>query len=209
MNSEGCNSACCRGGVCSLSESYRSPRTRLAGQGVGSWSSGRQGPQPLAAEESRSEGWAAWPASPSTGRRVPCSSNGMPWWGVAWSPLPLGQPEFLKEVCPCRAALTIMPVSLPAAIVNPKQPKETPKSFSFDYSYWSHTSVSPGLGFRGGGSQLRPAHCVILCQSLDLSESVGRGTHPLPCRTDAGGVGLGGGRGEGPAFLTCLVRDRS
>ncbi|EPY85626.1 hypothetical protein CB1_000360001, partial [Camelus ferus] len=26
------------------------------------------------------------------------------------------------------------------AIVNPKQPKETPKSFSFDYSYWSHTS---------------------------------------------------------------------
>ncbi|XP_070278675.1 kinesin-like protein KIF1A isoform X20 [Myotis yumanensis] len=25
-------------------------------------------------------------------------------------------------------------------IVNPKQPKETPKSFSFDYSYWSHTS---------------------------------------------------------------------
>uniref|UniRef100_A0AC11EP98 Kinesin family member 1A n=1 Tax=Ovis aries TaxID=9940 RepID=A0AC11EP98_SHEEP len=28
----------------------------------------------------------------------------------------------------------------PQAIVNPKQPKETPKSFSFDYSYWSHTS---------------------------------------------------------------------
>ncbi|KAM6152180.1 kinesin-like protein KIF1A isoform 5-T5 [Erethizon dorsatum] len=25
-------------------------------------------------------------------------------------------------------------------IINPKQPKETPKSFSFDYSYWSHTS---------------------------------------------------------------------
>ncbi|XP_072263896.1 kinesin-like protein KIF1A isoform X8 [Pyxicephalus adspersus] len=25
-------------------------------------------------------------------------------------------------------------------IANPKQPKETPKSFSFDYSYWSHTS---------------------------------------------------------------------
>ncbi|XP_074860784.1 kinesin-like protein KIF1A [Carettochelys insculpta] len=25
-------------------------------------------------------------------------------------------------------------------IVNPKQPKETPKSFSFDYSYWSHTT---------------------------------------------------------------------
>ncbi|XP_074924763.1 kinesin-like protein KIF1A isoform X7 [Chelonoidis abingdonii] len=25
-------------------------------------------------------------------------------------------------------------------IVNPKQPKETPKSFSFDFSYWSHTT---------------------------------------------------------------------
>nr|XP_014344552.1 PREDICTED: kinesin-like protein KIF1A [Latimeria chalumnae] len=25
-------------------------------------------------------------------------------------------------------------------IVNPKQPKESPKSFSFDYSYWSHTT---------------------------------------------------------------------
>lgn len=44
-------------------------------------------------------------------------------------------------------ALTVMP-ALPAAIINPKQPKETPKSFSFDYSYWSHTSVSPGLGAR-------------------------------------------------------------
>ncbi|KAJ6669184.1 hypothetical protein lerEdw1_007993 [Lerista edwardsae] len=27
-----------------------------------------------------------------------------------------------------------------SAIINPKQPKETPKSFSFDYSYWSHTT---------------------------------------------------------------------
>lgn len=26
-------------------------------------------------------------------------------------------------------------------IINPKNPKEAPKSFSFDYSYWSHTSV--------------------------------------------------------------------
>ncbi|XP_069039784.1 kinesin-like protein KIF1B isoform X17 [Lepisosteus oculatus] len=26
-------------------------------------------------------------------------------------------------------------------IVNPKNPKESPKSFSFDYSYWSHTSI--------------------------------------------------------------------
>ena len=30
----------------------------------------------------------------------------------------------------------------PAGIINPKNPKEAPKSFSFDYSYWSHTSVS-------------------------------------------------------------------
>ncbi|XP_019349378.1 kinesin-like protein KIF1B isoform X3 [Alligator mississippiensis] len=27
------------------------------------------------------------------------------------------------------------------SIVNPKNPKEAPKSFSFDYSYWSHTSA--------------------------------------------------------------------
>lgn len=30
----------------------------------------------------------------------------------------------------------------PLGIINPKNPKEAPKSFSFDYSYWSHTSVS-------------------------------------------------------------------
>lgn len=41
---------------------------------------------------------------------------------------------------------------LPTAIVNPKQPKETPKSFSFDYSYWSHTSVSRA-GPGGGGTR--------------------------------------------------------
>ena len=34
------------------------------------------------------------------------------------------------------------PICFPLAILNPKQPKETPKSFSFDYSYWSHTTVS-------------------------------------------------------------------
>lgn len=37
-----------------------------------------------------------------------------------------------------------VPFCLPLAILNPKQPKETPKSFSFDYSYWSHTTVSGG-----------------------------------------------------------------
>ncbi|MEE6509227.1 hypothetical protein FKM82_025022 [Ascaphus truei] len=38
----------------------------------------------------------------------------------------------------CRSSINIS--FLNSAIVNPKQPKETPKSFSFDYSYWSHTS---------------------------------------------------------------------
>lgn len=63
-------------------------------------------------------------------------------------------------------------VPLPTAIVNPKQPKETPKSFSFDYSYWSHTSVSPGWGSTGGGPQLcgHPSCCVAHTQSLGLSE---------------------------------------
>lgn len=28
-----------------------------------------------------------------------------------------------------------------SAIINPKQSKDAPKSFTFDYSYWSHTSV--------------------------------------------------------------------
>lgn len=37
-----------------------------------------------------------------------------------------------------------VPICLSPAILNPKQPKETPKSFSFDYSYWSHTTVSTG-----------------------------------------------------------------
>uniref|UniRef100_A0A8D1FQ13 Kinesin motor domain-containing protein n=1 Tax=Sus scrofa TaxID=9823 RepID=A0A8D1FQ13_PIG len=39
-------------------------------------------------------------------------------------------------------------------IVNPKQPKETPKSFSFDYSYWSHTSVTPPGHSHSGHTEL-------------------------------------------------------
>lgn len=31
---------------------------------------------------------------------------------------------------------------LATGISNPKQPKDTAKTFTFDYSYWSHTSVS-------------------------------------------------------------------
>lgn len=85
---------------------------------------------------------------------------------------------------------------LPAAIVNPKQPKEMPKSFSFDYSYWSHTSVSPGLGFQSGGllpcgCQLSPARCAALSQRLDLSAPMGRGTTaPLQGRLGGGGTGV-------------------
>lgn len=30
----------------------------------------------------------------------------------------------------------------PTGILNPKAPKEPAKTFSFDYSYWSHTTVS-------------------------------------------------------------------
>ncbi|XP_012590230.1 PREDICTED: kinesin-like protein KIF1A [Condylura cristata] len=58
-------------------------------------------------------------------------------------------------------------------IVNPKQPKETPKSFSFDYSYWSHTSVSwwhccpARAAFRAYamGGLTRP-RCSQLCEDL-------------------------------------------
>ena len=54
----------------------------------------------------------------------------------------------------CSAATRFhhIPLCLPPAILNPKQPKETPKSFSFDYSYWSHTTVSsrgPEPGWSG------------------------------------------------------------
>lgn len=33
------------------------------------------------------------------------------------------------------------PLFVFSAIINPKQSKDAPKSFTFDYSYWSHTSV--------------------------------------------------------------------
>lgn len=37
---------------------------------------------------------------------------------------------------------TLLILFLPTAILNPKAPKEPAKTFSFDYSYWSHTTVS-------------------------------------------------------------------
>lgn len=77
------------------------------------------------------------------------------------------------STCPCRAALSIMSVSLPAAIVNPKQPKETPKSFSFDYSYWSHTSVSPGRGLRRVEARSALLAVWSSASPLTFSEAVG------------------------------------
>lgn len=38
-------------------------------------------------------------------------------------------------------------ISLLTAISNPKAPKEPAKNFSFDYSYWSHTTVSLNIVF--------------------------------------------------------------
>lgn len=58
-----------------------------------------------------------------------------------------------------------------AGITNPKQPKDTPKSFTFDYSYWSHSTVSPSQ--QTPQHSLTPIHtCVMfMSQSSDT-------THP-------------------------------
>uniref|UniRef100_A0A452EA73 Kinesin motor domain-containing protein n=1 Tax=Capra hircus TaxID=9925 RepID=A0A452EA73_CAPHI len=58
-------------------------------------------------------------------------------------------------------------------IVNPKQPKETPKSFSFDYSYWSHTSVSPGRGLRRVEARSALLAVWPSASPLTFSEAVG------------------------------------
>lgn len=71
-----------------------------------------------------------------------------------------------------------VPICLSPAILNPKQPKETPKSFSFDYSYWSHTTVSTGrpeptskagLGRGGGASLLNFSMSPISVQPADIN----------------------------------------
>lgn len=63
--------------------------------------------------------------------------------------------------------LTFLPLPslAPSAIINPKQSKDAPKSFTFDYSYWSHTSVrllsqgkSSDVGLTGGLGSGR-GHC--------------------------------------------------
>lgn len=88
---------------------------------------------------------------------------------------------------------------LPTAIVNPKQPKETPKSFSFDYSYWSHTSVRLGAQGRRTTQPLsrcgpRPVPQPLICMFLsEWGDDHSSALH--------GPVGGGGG----PASLSCLV----
>uniref|UniRef100_A0A6Q8PH56 plus-end-directed kinesin ATPase n=1 Tax=Homo sapiens TaxID=9606 RepID=A0A6Q8PH56_HUMAN len=66
-------------------------------------------------------------------------------------------------------------------IVNPKQPKETPKSFSFDYSYWSHTSVSPlGLSHAVPSAGTRPASCLAGRSSSRICDTEGFSSRKLP-----------------------------
>lgn len=57
---------------------------------------------------------------------------------------------------------------LSAGITNPKQAKDPSKNFTFDYSYWSHTSVSE-LGWEGellgggGGVRAQPGPRSCRC----------------------------------------------
>ncbi|KAI1231556.1 hypothetical protein IHE44_0008011 [Lamprotornis superbus] len=55
---------------------------------------------------------------------------------------PPWNPETAGIVCAMTVAAGSIVYCSPAGkgIINPKNPKEAPKSFSFDYSYWSHTS---------------------------------------------------------------------
>lgn len=65
-------------------------------------------------------------------------------------------------------------------IINPKNPKEAPKSFSFDYSYWSHTSVRMLTGPRNRAVQAGSS-CESACRStrktkmINTQENRGRG----------------------------------
>lgn len=79
----------------------------------------------------------------------------------------------------------------PSAIINPKQSKDAPKSFTFDYSYWSHTSVrllgwerakQRGIGDLGPGR----GHFWEIGPLGDLLELGWAG--PLGCYWDQGGL---------------------
>lgn len=87
---------------------------------------------------------------------------------------------------------------LPTAIVNPKQPKETPKSFSFDYSYWSHTSVSRA----GPGGRWDEAVWTPL--------STPRGPLPSPSAPPLLQGPVGGGEGAGARLTSggCFPKSR-
>lgn len=56
----------------------------------------------------------------------------------AWTPTRWGNGQ--KSGVPDLGLLVFSLLAL-SAIINPKQSKDAPKSFTFDYSYWSHTSV--------------------------------------------------------------------
>lgn len=71
--------------------------------------------------------------------------------GTVWDQARRSLPRMQEAMVP-PGLLTSL--SLSPAILNPKQPKETPKSFSFDYSYWSHTTVSSGEPEPGWSPQL-------------------------------------------------------
>ncbi|KAL8187586.1 UNVERIFIED_CONTAM: hypothetical protein K2H54_051488, partial [Gekko kuhli] len=78
------------------------------------------------------------------------------------------------------------------AIINPKQPKETPKSFSFDYSYWSHTTQLRRVGPRkqlGGVCAKLSSYGVppqLLLLPWELLPSPNRGSSYLPCSPSLG-----------------------
>lgn len=52
-----------------------------------------------------------------------------------------GLPGFLQHGRVPDLGHPVFPSPVLSAIINPKQSKDAPKSFTFDYSYWSHTSV--------------------------------------------------------------------
>ncbi|KAL4689487.1 hypothetical protein H8959_012278 [Pygathrix nigripes] len=99
-------------------------------------------------------------------------------------------------------------------IVNPKQPKETPKSFSFDYSYWSHTSpedinyASQKQVYRDIGEEmLQHAFegynvCIFAYGQTGAGKSY---TMMGKQEKDQQGIipqARGGGQGRGPPWLT-------
>ena len=55
---------------------------------------------------------------------------------------PIKVNAYLCLLTPVKQEVSHVFCFFPTAISNPKFPKEPAKNFSFDYSYWSHTTVS-------------------------------------------------------------------